>query len=69
MQENTQYFEDFLQNATQCLEKLDDKEIGLQESLKLYKEGMENLQKAQKLLEEAQVQCEELKMQYNKDEA
>ncbi|TLD80620.1 exodeoxyribonuclease VII small subunit [Helicobacter sp. MIT 11-5569] len=66
--EQTLDFEEYLQNVTQCLERLGDESIGLNESLELYKSGMENLQKAQKLLENAQVQCETLKMQFTKDE-
>ncbi|MBX7490134.1 exodeoxyribonuclease VII small subunit [Helicobacter turcicus] len=60
-------FEEYLGNVTQCLEKLGDENISLNESLELYKNGMENLQKAQKMLESAQVQCENLKMQYTKE--
>lgn len=60
-------FEEYLEYATQALEKLGDENISLNESLELYKKGMENLQKAQKLLETAQVQCETIKMQYIKE--
>ncbi|EEO26054.1 exodeoxyribonuclease VII small subunit [Helicobacter winghamensis] len=60
-------FEEYLECATQALEKLGDENISLNESLELYKKGMENLQKAQKLLETAQVQCETIKMQYTKE--
>lgn len=65
--EQTLNFEEYLENVTQCLEKLGDENISLNESLELYKNGMENLQKAQKMLEDAQVQCETLKMQYTKE--
>ncbi len=65
--EETLNFEEYLQNVAQCLDKLNDENIGLNESLELYKKGMQNLQQAQKLLEEAQVQCETLKMQYTKE--
>lgn len=61
-------FEEYLDNVAQCLEKLSDDNIGLNESLELYKNGMEHLQKAQKMLENAQLQCQELKMQFTKDE-
>ncbi len=60
-------FEDYLGIISQCLEKLEEENLTLNEGLALYKEGMENLQKAQKLLENAQLQCEELKMQYKKE--
>ncbi len=61
-------FEDYLSVISQCLEKLEDDNLALNEGLALYREGMENLQKAQKILEDAQLQCEELKMQYRKEE-
>ncbi|TLD87578.1 exodeoxyribonuclease VII small subunit [Helicobacter sp. MIT 05-5294] len=61
-------FEDYLGIISQCLEKLEDENLSLNEGLKFYQEGMENLQKAQKILENAQLQCEELKTQYKKEE-
>ncbi|WP_297813974.1 exodeoxyribonuclease VII small subunit [uncultured Helicobacter sp.] len=60
-------FEDYLSIISQCLEKLEKEDIALNECLEVYKEGMENLQKAQKILENAQLQCNELKMQYKKE--
>ena len=60
-------FEEYLEKAAQCLEKLDDENISLNESLELYKNGMENIKQAQELLENAQLQCEALKMQYTKE--
>lgn len=60
-------FEEYLEKAAQCLEKLDDENISLNESLELYKNGMENIRQAQKLLEDAQLQCETLKTQYTKE--
>lgn len=60
-------FEEYLSIISQCLEKLEQEEITLNESLEIYKKGMENLQKAQKILENAQLQCDELKMQYKKE--
>ncbi len=61
-------FEEYLDNISLILEKLGNDDIGLNESLELYKKGMEDLQKAQKMLEEVQLQCEELKAQYKKEE-
>lgn len=60
-------FEEYLSIISQCLEKLEQEEITLNESLEIYKKGIENLQKAQKILENAQLQCDELKMQYKKE--
>ncbi|WP_026943037.1 exodeoxyribonuclease VII small subunit [Helicobacter rodentium] len=60
-------FEEYLSIISQCLEKLEQEEITLNEGLEIYKKGMENLQKAQKILENAQLQCDELKMQYKKE--
>lgn len=60
-------FEEYLSIISQCLEKLEQEEITLNESLEIYKKGMENLQKAQRILENAQLQCDELKMQYKKE--
>ncbi|MDE5591495.1 MAG: exodeoxyribonuclease VII small subunit [Helicobacter sp.] len=59
-------FENYVALIHECLEKLNNEEIGLQESMKLYKEGMETLNKAQKMLEEAKIQCYELKEQFAK---
>lgn len=60
-------FEEYLSIISRCLEKLEQEEITLNESLEIYKKGMENLQKAQRILENAQLQCDELKMQYKKE--
>ncbi|WP_299547152.1 exodeoxyribonuclease VII small subunit [uncultured Helicobacter sp.] len=65
--EQTLNFEEYLQQAEECLKQLDNEDIGLNEGLEFYKQGMENLQKAQKLLENAQLQCETLKAQYSKE--
>ena len=60
-------YQEYLSIISQCLEKLEQEEITLNEGLEIYKKGMENLQKAQKILENAQLQCDELKMQYKKE--
>lgn len=61
-------FEEYLEKITKSIEKLNDENISLNDSLRFYKEGMENLQKAQKMLENAQITCNELKAQYEKEE-
>jgi len=58
-QEN-QSFETKIEEAGKLLEKLIDPNITLSESVSVYKEGMDQLQKAQKLLDEAKLQFEEL---------
>ena len=51
-------FEVKLENAKSILEKLMNPEITLSESVKAYEAGMKELQQAQKMLEEAQLQVE-----------
>lgn len=61
-------FEDYLNVVSQCLEKLEDENLALEDGLKIYQEGVENLKKAQKILENVQLQCEEIKIQYKKED-
>lgn len=56
-------FEEKLQNAKKILEKLMDPEITLQNSVKAYEEGMQELSDAQKMLEEAVIKIQEIKLQ------
>ncbi len=51
-------FEVKLENAKVILEKLMNPEITLSESVKAYEAGMKELQEAQKMLENAQLQVE-----------
>ena len=46
--------------SKKLLDKLIDPEITLQDSVKFYKDGMKQLQEAQKLLDEAKVEFEKL---------
>lgn len=48
-------FEEKLAHSKALLEKLMDPEITLEESVKLYEEGLENIKKAQTLIEEAKI--------------
>lgn len=48
-------FEDKISNAKQFLEKLSNPEITLSDSIKLYKDGIKELEVAQKLLDEAKL--------------
>jgi exodeoxyribonuclease VII small subunit len=51
----TETFEEKLAYSKQLLEKLMDPEITLEESVKLYEEGLKNIKEAQKLIEEAKM--------------
>ncbi|MCG3675951.1 exodeoxyribonuclease VII small subunit [Aliarcobacter butzleri] len=48
-------FEDKISNAKEFLEKLSNPEITLSDSIKLYKDGIKELEVAQKLLDEAKL--------------
>jgi len=51
----TETFEEKLAYSKELLEKLMDPEITLEESVKLYEEGLKNIKEAQKLIEEAKM--------------
>jgi len=53
-------FEARLSSAKQILEKLSDNELPLNEGMKLYKEGMNALNEAVKMLESAKLEFETL---------
>lgn len=50
----TESFEEKLEHSKELLEKLMNPEITLEESVKLYEEGLKNIKEAQTLIEEAQ---------------
>ena len=58
IEENT--FEDKIIEAQKLLEKLIDPEITLSNSVEVYKNGMKELENAQKLLDEAKLEFKEL---------
>ena len=58
-------FEEKIKKSKEILDKLMDPEITLENSVKFYKEGLKELQEAQKLLEEAKIAFEEY---HDKDE-
>lgn len=60
MDKDKQNFEDKIKTAKELLDKLIDPEITLQNSVKIYKDGMKELEMAQKLLDEAKLEFEEL---------
>lgn len=49
------HFEDKIKEAKELLEKLSNPEITLENSVKLYKDGLKQLDDAQKLLDEAKL--------------
>jgi len=49
----TETFEEKLAHSKKLLEKLMDPEITLEESVKLYEEGLKSIKEAQRLIEEA----------------
>jgi exodeoxyribonuclease VII small subunit len=51
-------FEERLEEAKKILNQLMDPSITLEESLKLYKNGLEEIKIAQKMIEKAKVQIE-----------
>jgi len=53
-------FEKKIENAKKTLEKLMDPELTLDQSVKSYKEGMQTLQDAQRILEEATIEFEKI---------
>ena len=53
-------FEDKIKEAKDLLDKLINPEVTLENSVKLYKDGMKELEIAQKLLDDAKLQYEEL---------
>jgi exodeoxyribonuclease VII small subunit len=54
-------FETKLEAAKKILETLMNPEITLEESVKAYEKGMQELKSAQKMLEEAQIKIQEIK--------
>lgn len=61
MPKQTQNFETKLDNAKEILETLINPEITLQDSVKAYEKGMNELNDAQKILEEAVIKINEIK--------
>jgi len=55
-------FENKIVEAQKLLEKLIDPEITLSSSVEVYKNGMKELETAQKLLDDAKLEFEELSM-------
>lgn len=58
--QETGSFEENIKNAQLLLDKLIDPEITLSQSVSVYKEGIKELEKAQKLLDDAKLEFKEL---------
>jgi len=62
----TETFEEKLAYSKELLEKLMDPEITLEESVRLYEEGLKNIKEAQKLIEEAKTKITVIEQQNQK---
>ena len=60
MEKNNNSFEEKIEEANKILQKLADPNITLQDSVKYYKDGLKELDEAQKLLDEAKLNFEEI---------
>jgi exodeoxyribonuclease VII small subunit len=68
---NNNTFEEKLAYSKELLEKLMNPEITLEESVKLYEEGLKNIKEAQTLIEEAKTKISVIEQQnqtLNEDE-
>ncbi len=61
-------FEEELEYSRKILERLMDPEITLEESVKLYEEGMESIKRAREMIEEAKLKVERIEMSHRKEE-
>jgi len=53
-------FEEKLEKSKELIDKLMNPEISLEESIKLYQEGLETIKEAQKMLEDAKLKVLEI---------
>lgn len=61
-------FEEQLERSRKILERLMDPEITLEESVKLYEEGMETISRARKMIEEAKLKVERIEARHRDGE-
>jgi len=61
MSDKNNNFEAKLEDAKKTLQTLMKPEITLQESVKAYEKGIEELKEAQKILEDAQIKIDEIR--------
>jgi exodeoxyribonuclease VII small subunit len=62
-------FEAQLEESRRILERLMDPEITLEESVKLYEEGMERIRAARKQIEEAKLTVERIEREHREEGA
>jgi len=62
-------FEEKLEKSKDLIDKLMNPEITLEESIKIYKEGLETIKEAQKMLEDAKLKVEEISKKQIGDES
>lgn len=62
-QEKTQDFETLIELSKSALKELNNQSLTLKESLEIYKNGLQSLEQAQKLLEEAKLEYSTLNPQ------
>lgn len=53
-------FEENLKKSNEILDKLNDKNLPLDESVKLYKEGLKHIEAARQVLEDAKLEIEKI---------
>lgn len=56
----TKTFENNLNQLSQIIEKMEQQEIGLEESLKLYEQGIQLTRKCQKIIDDAEQKIQQL---------
>lgn len=56
----TQTFEKNLQTLTEVIQKMEQQDVGLEESLKLYEQGVQLTRKCQKIIDDAEKKIEQL---------
>jgi len=53
-------FENRIEKANEALEKLNNEELSLDESVKIYKMGLENIKNAREILDKAKLEVEKI---------
>ena len=61
-------FEEKLESSKEILERLMSPDITLEESIKLYEEGMHLIYDAQKMIEKAKLKIEKIESRYQEQE-
>ena len=56
----TKTFENNLEQLTEVIQKMEQQDVGLEESLKLYEQGIQLTRKCQKIIDDAEQKIEQL---------